>query len=254
MIVLFLSWYICFVAAIPCSIHQTHSDPLQVADDSWQTVNRCTYTFWNDSEVDAWSRPRFRYWDKLEKPILKSDVFRYLVILEKGGVYADTDTTCLRPFHEWWKGNVGCIVGLENDWISTRSNQPRVTRENQINQWVFACIPNHPLLQLVLGNIERSIKVLTRHEVNQADVLELTGPGRWTDTIREYLVARNVDWQRALGNVKVPTLLSDLLVMPTKSFSWRDSHRSYLWDDPLTPRLVQHHFKGNWKSKRKKST
>ena len=54
--------------------------------------------------------------------ILKADFFRYLILLARGGVYADIDTTALKPAMEWLPGGfkastVGLVVGIEADQI-----------------------------------------------------------------------------------------------------------------------------------------
>lgn len=49
----------------------------------------------------------------------RSDVLRYLLLLVEGGVYADTDVTCLKPVDQWippkWRDKVRVVVGIEGD-------------------------------------------------------------------------------------------------------------------------------------------
>lgn len=49
----------------------------------------------------------------------RSDLMRYLIMLAEGGVYSDTDVTCLRPVDTWipekWRRDVKAIVGIEGD-------------------------------------------------------------------------------------------------------------------------------------------
>ena len=52
--------------------------------------------------------------------------FRYAILLDEGGVYADLDVTCLQPVDKWMQrtgdyGNVELLVGFEittnrHDW------------------------------------------------------------------------------------------------------------------------------------------
>ena len=35
------------------------------------------------------------------KPVQKADIFRYIVLMVHGGVYADIDVTCVRPVDQW---------------------------------------------------------------------------------------------------------------------------------------------------------
>lgn len=49
----------------------------------------------------------------------RSDLMRYLIMLVEGGVYSDTDVTCLRPVDTWipeeWRQDVKAVVGIEGD-------------------------------------------------------------------------------------------------------------------------------------------
>eukprot|EP00041_Stephanoeca_diplocostata_P010169 m.161673 g.161673 ORF g.161673 m.161673 type:complete len:96 (+) comp18052_c0_seq3:1065-1352(+) len=41
-----------------------------------------------------------RYMETL-LPVEKADIFRYIIVYERGGIYADTDVTCKSPFSNW---------------------------------------------------------------------------------------------------------------------------------------------------------
>jgi len=64
-------------------------------------------------------------WDRLVEPgVLRSDFWRYLVLAAEGGVYADTDVECLKPFNQWaydvsWEGS-RCVRSR----ALTRSHRP----------------------------------------------------------------------------------------------------------------------------------
>lgn len=49
----------------------------------------------------------------------RSDIMRYLLMFVKGGVYSDTDVTCLKPVDTWipaqWRNEVKAVVGIEGD-------------------------------------------------------------------------------------------------------------------------------------------
>lgn len=49
----------------------------------------------------------------------QSDFMRYLLLLVEGGVYSDTDVTCIKPIDEWipsrWRQQVRAVVGIEGD-------------------------------------------------------------------------------------------------------------------------------------------
>lgn len=39
--------------------------------------------------------------NKKKSRVLKADIFRYTILLHKGGIYADADTASVRKFDEW---------------------------------------------------------------------------------------------------------------------------------------------------------
>jgi mannosyltransferase OCH1-like enzyme len=53
---------------------------------------------YGDAQLDEWVAKRFGgtglqdIWNRLPRAVLKSDVFRYLVLLLDGGIYADSDS------------------------------------------------------------------------------------------------------------------------------------------------------------------
>ncbi len=64
---------------------------------------------------------KFRKHDEaLPQPVLKADFFRYLILLARGGIYSDIDTTALKSAVEWVPSEVprstyGLVVGIEAD-------------------------------------------------------------------------------------------------------------------------------------------
>lgn len=111
-------------------------------------------------------------------PVLKADVWRYLVIYREGGVYTDVDTYCRVPIHEWlasaptttWTGvsKVQLLLGYEIP-------DPHPT----LCQWTFAAAPRHPLMAMVLTQLRRNLRqfVVTGCKVRtMKDVLDITGP------------------------------------------------------------------------------
>ena len=86
----------------------------------------------------------------LPLPILKADYFRYLILLARGGIYADIDTEALKPAHQWLPetspaNTVGLIVGIEAD--PTRDDWNLwYSRRIQFCQWVMRSKVGHPVV------------------------------------------------------------------------------------------------------------
>jgi alpha 1,6-mannosyltransferase len=129
----------------------------------------------------------------LPLPILKADFFRYLILLARGGIYADIDTEVLRPAHYWLPetspaNTVGLIVGIEAD--PTREDWNLwYSRRVQFCQWVMRAKAGHPVLRETVARITESTLRRKREDNLMADnleslnIIEWTGPAVWTDSI-----------------------------------------------------------------------
>lgn len=167
--------------------------------------------------------------------ILKADFFRYLILLARGGVYADIDTTALKPAMEWLPGGfkastVGLVVGIEadpdrSDWSDWYS------RRIQFCQWTIQSKPGHPVLREAVANITVNtlkLKKAGKLSIDQKNVIEFSGPAVWTDMIFEFFnnpkyynrshQSQDISWKTFTG-MKKPKQLGDVVVLPITSFS-----------------------------------
>jgi alpha 1,6-mannosyltransferase len=178
----------------------------------------------------------FEAYDALPKPVLKADFFRYLILLARGGVYSDIDTTALKPISNWVPADLepfGLGVGIEadpdrpdwRDWYARRL---------QFCQWTIMSKPGHPVLVDIVASItEETLKLKERNELRPAfmkTVMEFTGPGIWTDSIFSHFKipqwhddnttsSSSSDTWQVFANLKEPVKVSDVLVLPITSFS-----------------------------------
>jgi alpha 1,6-mannosyltransferase len=190
---------------------------------------------------------------------LKADFLRYLILLARGGVYSDIDTTALKSVSRWTPVELepfGLVVGIEadrsdwHDWYARRI---------QFCQWTIVSKPGHPVLIDIVASITK--EALNRKVRNKLEstfmkaVMGFTGPGIWTDSIFTYLNipqllddgttsnSSEITWQR-FANLKEPIKLSDVLVLPITSFSPGVGHMgSRSTADRLA--FVSHGFSGN---------
>ncbi|GMM32934.1 alpha-1,6-mannosyltransferase [Saccharomycopsis crataegensis] len=205
-------------------------------------------------------------YSSLPSIILKMDFFRYLILLARGGVYADIDTHPLQAVPNWIPENVspnevGMIVGIEAD-ADDSSWKKVYARRLQFGQWVIQAKPGHPILREIVVQITQ--KTLDKKKkdgktfldpVNtNLDIMRWTGAGMWTDVIFTYFndyvlsgIYTKVTWKDFI-NLEVPKLVSDVLVLPITSFSpGIGTMGSKDEDDPLA--FVRHYFECNWKHK-----
>ena len=199
----------------------------------------------------------FQVWETLQRPILKSDVFRYLIILFEGGLYADSDTSSVKPISEWGQG------GTLQDWtdptllqldaqarnlafIDDSQPQPSLANEGSpalivsletftrrddsegghIVQYAFAAAPGHPVFLDVLQRIvevSRAVDQLRAAGENTTwttdqFVLAWTGPKPWSAAVWRYLWARWGFDSRRFHGVDHPVRVGDVLILPYESF------------------------------------
>ena len=69
---------------------------------TWKSKNpECEHKLWDDAEVERLVQTKspdviWPIWDGF-LPVERADVFRYLVLWDQGGYYADIDVKCDRP-------------------------------------------------------------------------------------------------------------------------------------------------------------
>ncbi|CDO96001.1 unnamed protein product [Kluyveromyces dobzhanskii CBS 2104] len=211
-------------------------------------------------------------YDSLPTPILKIDFFKYLILLARGGVFADVDTSLLQPVPNWIPENVspkeiGLVVGIEHDskapdWRST------FLRRLQFGNWIIQAKPGHPVIREMIAKVtETTLERKYSDELhmnlrNDLTIMSWTGSGAWTDVIFTYFndyvqsgVLDKITWKH-FHNLKVPKLVGDVLVFPEVSFntpsSDADSDSKPLGSDSNKALHFATHSKmKSWKSQQK---
>ena len=204
----------------------------------------------------------YEAFDALPLAVLKADFFRYLVLLARGGIYSDIDTTALKPATQWLPAEmdlstIGIVVGIEADpdrpdwhkWYSRRI---------QFCQWTIQAKPGHPILRDLVATItEEALRMkkagfLTNGKTDKT-IVEFTGPGVWTDAIFRYLnnpeyfkirpdETRNITYEDFTNQVE-HRKVGDVVVLPITSFSpGVQQMGAGDVDDPMA--FVKHDFGG----------
>lgn len=206
-------------------------------------------------------------YEALPQPVLKADFFRYLILLARGGIYSDIDTTALKSAVEWVPAEVprtsyGLVVGIEADpdrpdwheWYSRRI---------QFCQWTIQAKPGHPVLVDVVASITE--EALRRKAIGQLDkahvksVVEFTGPALWTDSVFRFFndpeffdmstSKGNITWEQFTG-IKQAKKVGDVVVLPITAFSPGVGQMGAGEDDdPMA--MVKHNFEGVFALKRR---
>ena len=191
-------------AVIPRSLYQTFPtdnlpadlasgvNQLRDANRDWQ------YRLYDDKAIRAFVSEHYghevlRLIDRIapEYGVAKADLFRYLLIYEKGGVYLDIKSRFLVPMSS-------VIVGDESYILSQWQNGPGQRHEGwglhadladvpggEFQQWHVIAAAGHPFLRAV---IERVLHAVAHYRPYQDEtgwlgVLRLTGPICYTRAI-----------------------------------------------------------------------
>lgn len=196
----------------------------------------------------------------LPVPVMKADFFRYLILLARGGIYTDIDTTAIQSTTEWLpkevpRSTVGLVIGIEadpdrpdwKDWFSRRI---------QFCQWTIQAKPGHPVLRDLVATItQETLRLKKKGSLTEKNlgknIIEFTGPAIWTDAVFSYLnnpeyfkmEGKNVTWETFTG-METSKKVGDVVVLPITSFSpGVQQMNAKEPDDPMA--FVKHEFEGS---------
>ncbi|KAI9164253.1 hypothetical protein H9P43_008082 [Blastocladiella emersonii ATCC 22665] len=243
----------------------------QACVDRWKAMNPGTAVLlWTDADADDFVQryhpavwPVYR---DVPRAIMRADLFRVLVVYTFGGVWADVDACPLKPMREWpvQRGDQ-LVVGVEADMESDTWPQ-HFARRFQFCTWTFAAAPAHPAIANIL---HLSLTTILRRRVpgtgaageapqwdppvTDNDVLDLTGPGIFTDGVFPYLGRFGDTSFAAMHFMEAPRRFGDAVVLPLWQFSpgsWQalTSRPSYSRSDADPDALIKHLFLGSWRN------
>jgi mannosyltransferase OCH1-like enzyme len=147
---------------IPFTVYQTFRtadvpDAMFDAVSSWRALNpEYDHEFYDDARVADYILKEFPVagfsfdrqrllaaFAKIRPGAGKADLFRYLIIYDRGGVYMDVDTTCLKPLSSFIRPEDDVVTGLG--------------RRGDFHQWGLIYSSRHPFMraavEIVVANI-----------------------------------------------------------------------------------------------------
>lgn len=124
--------------------------------DSWIENNpEYEYRLCDDDDIIEFIQSDFpEYLEpylKIKHGASKADLWRYLVIYQYGGVYADSDCRCLVPLREW--------VDPDSEYVT------QLGINNDVCQWLIISVAKNPIF---LRAAEKAIKNLENDQSNAA--------------------------------------------------------------------------------------
>jgi mannosyltransferase OCH1-like enzyme len=147
-----------FNIKIPKVIHQIHlgNKPLSDQELKWQKTWKdynpdWEFIFWDDERLKGIDIINQEYLDDCDNYSMKSDILRFDILYQFGGLYIDTDFECLKPLDPFFNNR---------DFIACRQNP----NGPSICGAFLAATKHHALVKkLVDGISERSITHKGKH-------------------------------------------------------------------------------------------
>ncbi len=133
------------------------------------------YEFYDDERIALFFSEEFgdevlSLYNRINIGAAKADMFRYAILLRKGGVYLDIDSDIKGSLNEIIQENDKAIISFEKN-------------PHLFVQWALIYEANHPFLQRTLDKVIDNIK----ENRYPNDVHKMTGPSVYTEAINECL-------------------------------------------------------------------
>lgn len=160
------------------------------------------FTLFNNEEMNDYIK---NYNDEIYSAYMKidkrygaalADVFRYVVMYDKGGIYLDIKSGCQAPFSS--------IINPDDEYLLSfykRKEKDNILgygihssllkkgyRQGEFIQWVIISAPGHPFLKKVIKNLLINIyDINNKNKFGHIGVLKITGPIMYTLAIDEII-------------------------------------------------------------------
>lgn len=172
---------------IPRIIHQTWKNAEVPAEwrpyqERWRALHPdWEYRFWTDADLHAFIREHYGWflpiYEGYPDPIMRADAARYFLLFHFGGLYADLDYECLRPFDELIAG-CRLLIGLEPAAHLEEPITKATGLQRMLCNALMASEPGHPFWEHVFR------QVVASHKAPEA--LGATGPHMLTYAYNAY--------------------------------------------------------------------
>ena len=216
---------------IPKIIHQTwktsripkkwllFQDTVKALHPDW------TYLLWTDADMDRFVRREYPHFYAVyagfERPIMKADVFRYLVLNKIGGLYLDLDYEFFRPFD------------LNHDALVLPLNRSVATGDvaDSLGNAIMASVPGHSFWSAVLDGLMHT----PPQTKNYKEVVDATGPQLLTRIYNRLDQELNIHTpERMAFHPPVPECRQDYLRLKQDNSVYGLHHGWGSWKERLT--------------------
>jgi mannosyltransferase OCH1-like enzyme len=176
---------------------KTHFNELNRFRSLNPNLNFCLYTdsMMNNYMLESWgSHKIFDIYNRSIFGPMKTDIFRYCLLFDKGGFYFDINKMCEIKISDLIKDNDEYFLSNE---MNTHFFLPEFEIVKNINnccnyfiQWGIGFKPKHPILKQTIDNICNYASLFENiiYPNPKQAILQLTGPGMFTKSIYETLI------------------------------------------------------------------
>lgn len=183
---------------IPKNIYQTYSNWAHMKPEWQENARRIkqinpswNYHFYSDSDIERFILTEYNeqilaIYQKINPRIgpARADLFRYLLMYKKGGVYLDIKSTITRPLEQGLMPD-DCFILSHWSEIPNQEKELAQFPLGEYIQWAIISAPGHPFLKAVIDNVLGNLSVYSPwlHGVGKRAALRITGPFAYTFAI-----------------------------------------------------------------------
>ncbi|CEM40147.1 unnamed protein product [Vitrella brassicaformis CCMP3155] len=206
-----------------------------------------TFHLFGDSEIHSYVKETFPellgVWSYLKNTIEQKDLWSYLIVYDRGGLFIDTDIDCRRPMDELIdEGKTRGLIGVE------KADQSYL----QFAQWSFAFAPRHTIPLLTINKIRAQVEEIKAAGSSDKDAVFLTGPVVWTDAILEYMYTFGMGKKTIIeGHSFQPPRdhqVGDVRLLNVNAFAPMQPHSSATCNCSHPDIYLIHQWSGRWKN------
>lgn len=150
-------------------------------------VNAYMLEYWGNHDI-------YQIYKSAKYGAMKTDIFRYCILCERGGFYFDINKGVSKPLSSFINNDDSGLISFErNDCIVMPDKEimPKLMHpEKNVLQWGFGFCPNNPILEKVISNICEYHDFFTgkKFDSPQFAILSHTATGMLTKSVRDVLL------------------------------------------------------------------
>ena len=202
---------------IPKDIHQTYSSWDNLKPEWKENIEKMSrlnpdwiYHFYDDAAVEQfilneYGEPILALYQRINPKIgpARADLFRYLLMYKKGGVYLDIKSTITQPLNATLLPEDQFIL---SHWSQMPNREKELSRFplGEYIQWAIVCAPGHPFLKAVIDAVLGNLLVYNPwlHGIGKRAALRVTGPFAYTfaiDAVKDRFPHRYIRQMEDMG-------------------------------------------------------